>query len=61
LESGGSAGNVEGSCDHELAHNFFPMFDHPEGGEKFDDPIYNYSDDMDIELCDMMVARALEY
>lgn len=61
LENGWSAKTIEGSCDHELAHNFFPDFDHPEGEEKFDDPIYNYSDDMDIELCDRAIAKALEY
>lgn len=61
LETGWSAKSMEGTCDHELAHNFFPQFDHPPGEKKFDDPIYNYSDDMDIEVCDRVIAKALEY
>lgn len=53
-----TVGEVETMCDHEIAHQLFPDFRHPvEKSEMLKDPIYRYSDDMDIRVCDRLAAN----
>lgn len=51
-----TAGAVESICDHEMAHQLFPKFKHPDNQVK-EDPIYRYSNDMEIELCDDLALQ----
>lgn len=52
-----TAGKLESLCDHEMAHQFFPDFDHSTFDTRGDDPIYKYSDDMDIKICDWLAKK----
>jgi hypothetical protein len=53
-----TAGRLETMCDHEVAHQLFPEFEHPvEKDEMLEDPIYSYSDDMEIEACDRLARN----
>jgi len=60
IKTGRVASRIESICDHERFHEMFPNFSHPDGEEKFDDPIYEYSDDANIVTCDLAVEIALE-
>jgi hypothetical protein len=53
----GTADALESICDHEMAHQFFPDFEHSDK-ETEEDPLYRYSDDMEIKLCDALARRA---
>lgn len=60
IQTNRPAADIEETCDHEVFHELFPQFRHPEGTEKFTDPIYTYSDDANIAACDLAVEIALE-
>lgn len=59
IKTGRSAEEIEATCDHEVFHEEFSKFRHPEGDAKFSDPIYKYSDDARIVECDIAVEVAL--
>lgn len=59
ISSIGAAGELESLCDHEMAHQFFPGFEHSTFDTR-DDPIYRYSDDMDIKICDWLTKELSE-
>lgn len=49
---------LETMCDHEVAHQLFPDYEHhlAETG-KAEDSIYKYGDDMDIAVCDNLAYK----
>lgn len=57
LSSLDTADDLETLCDHEVAHQIFPGVEHSTIDTRSDDPIYKYSDDMEIKACDRLAAN----
>lgn len=56
IENGHSSYTTELICDHEIAHILYD-YTHSLPLDKGNDPIYLYSNDHDIFLCDMLVQH----
>lgn len=57
IETNRTIQEIHESCNHEVTHNLFPKFEHPEGEAKYSDPIYVYSEDLKIETCDQLIYK----
>lgn len=60
IETNKTAAQIESICDHEVFHERFPKFEHPEGKAKYTDPVYMYSDQAYIWQCDLATYAALQ-
>lgn len=64
MRTGRSAGELVETCRHEILHQYFPNYRHPNflnpAISRSDDPIYRLEDKVDFEVCEDVVATALK-
>lgn len=57
------ASEIMDVCRHEVLHYYFPDYRHPDfskpGVDRRDDPIYKLDDQVDLPVCNEVVATAL--
>jgi len=59
IESGHNVRETEAICDHEMTHLMYGYY-HKLPLDKSQDPIYRYSDEQDIRVCDWLALKTLQ-
>lgn len=60
IKSGMKAWKTDKICNHEMLHMMFPSFSHPQGSERYEDPVYTLDDKIDLRLCNSITKEVLQ-
>jgi len=65
IRTGRSAENIVETCRHEIVHDYFPDYRHPDFTKprhvRSDDPVYRLEDKVDFGICEDVAAHALNH